>query len=143
MSVAKLSLSPSFEAGRDPKRLSPPLYYALTYFADRSRPHPKMSEKELSRKERLVLSIKARIGQLVYAVQDDEAHMRFKPGCCWWISTIGASARKKYPDGVHFCEQIGVSQEDFEFALGRKWLWRQQSFLLVPSNHARLDGKVL
>ena len=81
-----------------------------------------MSELELRRKERLVLSIKARIGQLVYAVQDDEAHIRFEPGCCWWISSLGASARKQYPHAVHFCEQIEISQEDFEFALGRKWL---------------------
>jgi hypothetical protein len=41
---------------------------------------------------------------------------------CWWIATLGASAKAAYPEGVHFCDEIGVSQEDFEYALGRKWL---------------------
>jgi hypothetical protein len=94
-----------------------------------------MSERELSRKERLVLSITARIRELVYAVQDEEAHMRFKPGDAWWIITLGASAGKRYPDGVHFCEQIGVSQEDFQFALGRQWRSSKQfPFDLLPVN---------
>jgi hypothetical protein len=96
-----------------------------------------MSEKELSRKERLVLSIKARIGQLVYAVQDDEAHLRFEPGCSWRVSTLGASARKQYPDGVHFCDQIGVSQEDFEFALGKRWLSTEFPFSALKSRKVR------
>jgi hypothetical protein len=38
---------------------------------------------------------------------------------------MGESAREQYPDGVHFCEQIGVPQEDFKFALGKKWLLRK------------------
>jgi hypothetical protein len=49
MSVARLSLTPSFVAEREAKRLSPTLYYALTYFDNTSRSHPKMSEKKLSR----------------------------------------------------------------------------------------------
>jgi hypothetical protein len=28
----------------------------------------------------------------------------------------------QYPDGVHFCEQIGVTEDEFKDALGRKWL---------------------
>jgi hypothetical protein len=47
--------------------------------------------------------------------------MRFKPGCSWWIATLGASAKTQY-DGVHFCEQIGVTEDEFKDALGRKWL---------------------
>jgi hypothetical protein len=84
-----------------------------------------MSEDELSRKERLVSSIKERIRQLVLEVQNDAVHLRFKPGYCWWIATIGTSEKEQYPDGVHFCDQIGVSQEDFKFALGKKWLSRK------------------
>jgi hypothetical protein len=48
--------------------------------------------------------------------------MRFKPGCSWWIATLGASAKTQYPDEVHFCEQIGVTEDEFKYALGRKWL---------------------
>jgi hypothetical protein len=81
-----------------------------------------MSENKLSRKERLVLSIKARIRELVNDVQDDGAHLRFKPGYCWWIATLGPSAMAGYPAGVHFCDQIGVSQEDFKYAVGERWL---------------------
>jgi hypothetical protein len=99
-----VAVSKSCGAGRNPKLSISTLYYHLTYFCIRLRPRPKMSEKKLNRRERLVLSIKARIGQLVYAVQDDDAHLRFEPGCSWWISTLGASAREQYPDGVHFCE---------------------------------------
>jgi hypothetical protein len=76
-----------------------------------------MSEKEPSRKERLVLSIKTRIRRLVYAVQDDEAHQRFAPGYSWWIATLGASAKQHYPDAVHFCEQIGVTENEFKDGL--------------------------
>jgi hypothetical protein len=46
--------------------------------------------------------------------------MRFKPGCSWWIATLGASERRS-TDGVHFCEQIGVTEDEFKDALGRKW----------------------
>jgi hypothetical protein len=34
---------------------------------------------------------------------------------------LGASAKTQY-DGVHFCEQIGVTEDEFKDALGRKWL---------------------
>jgi hypothetical protein len=30
--------------------------------------------------------------------------------------------KTQYPDGVHFCEQIGVTEDEFKDALGRKWL---------------------
>jgi hypothetical protein len=30
--------------------------------------------------------------------------------------------RKTQYDGVHFCEQIGVTEDEFKDALGRKWL---------------------
>jgi hypothetical protein len=46
--------------------------------------------------------------------------------------------RNAVPDGVHFCEQIGVTEDEFKDALGRKWLTSTE-FPLVPSNHARLD----
>jgi hypothetical protein len=81
-----------------------------------------MSEIELRYKERLVLSIEARIRQLVYQVQDDGDNMRFKPGCSWWLAAFGNTAKNKFPEAVHFCDQIGVSQEKFEEAFGRRWL---------------------
>jgi hypothetical protein len=62
--------------------------------------------------------------------------MRFKPGCSW--CNFRGVRKTQYPDGVHFCEQIGVTEDEFKDALGRKFS-RQRSFLLVPSNHARLD----
>jgi hypothetical protein len=66
-----------------------------------------MSEKEPSRKESHVLLIKTRIRRLVYHVQDNEAHQRFTPGCCWWINA---------PDTVHFCEKMGVTEDEFKDA---------------------------
>ncbi len=81
-----------------------------------------MSENELNYKERLVLSIEARIQQLVFQVQDDEENMRFKPGYAWWLATLGKSATTKFPEAVHLCDQIGVSQGVFQKALGQKWL---------------------
>jgi hypothetical protein len=34
----------------------------------------------------------------------------------------GVRKDTQYPDGVHFCEQIGVTEDEFKDALGRKWL---------------------
>jgi hypothetical protein len=92
-----------------------------------------MSENELDRKDRLVSLIKARVRALVFLVQDDDHNRRFEPGLCWWIETLGVSAKTAYPEGVHFCDQIGVSQKDFEFALGRKWLMSKE----FPYSHIR------
>jgi hypothetical protein len=85
------------------------------------RSHPKMSENELNHKERLVLSclvlsIEARIQQLIFQVQDDGDNMRFKPGRAWWLETLGKSTTTKFPEAVHLCDQIGVSQEVFQKA---------------------------
>jgi hypothetical protein len=66
-----------------------------------------MSEKELNHEERLAWSMKARIQQLVYLVQDDGDNICFKPGCAWWLATLGESANTKFPQAVHFCDQIG------------------------------------
>jgi hypothetical protein len=74
-----------------------------------------MSERELSRKERLVLSITARIRELVYAVQDEEAHMRFKPGDAWWIITLGASAGKRDVPGLEAVTQGSRRQQAATF----------------------------
>jgi hypothetical protein len=82
-----------------------------------------MSEQEqLRRKERLVASIEARIQQLVFLVQDNDDNLRCEPGRTWWLATVGKSATTYYPDAVHFCDQIGVSQDDLIEAFGRRWL---------------------
>jgi hypothetical protein len=95
-----------------------------------------MSEKELNHEERLALSMKARIQQLVFLVQDDDDNICFKPGCAWWLATLGTSANTNFPQAVHFCDQIGVSQDDFKKALGQKYASqtaRQTTILAVST----------